>query len=242
MARPLRPNDDGLVYHALSRGNNRDTVFFEDDDFRAFLDALARAQLRYPFRLYGYCLMTNHFHLLMRPEPGVAIGRAMQSLLVSHTWRYHRRRKTLGHVWQGRFKSPPVQDDTHLWTVLRYIEANPARAGMVADLADYPWSSYPAHALGHPDPLLSELPEWDDLGITPAGRSRAWRAKVRAALPDADLGAIRTSLKTGRAFGDEAWCGRQATRHGLSPFPRPRGRPRKVVPSIGQGSGSGRIG
>jgi putative transposase len=85
MARPLRLNDDGLVYHALSRGNNRDNVFFDDDDFLAFLNALARAQLRYPFRLYGYCLMTNHFHLLLRPESGVAIGRAMQSLLVSHT-------------------------------------------------------------------------------------------------------------------------------------------------------------
>jgi hypothetical protein len=141
----------------------------------------------------------------------------------------------------GPIQEPPVQDDGHLWTVLRYIEANPARAGMVADLADDPWSSYPAHALGRPDPLLSELPEWDHLGITPAGRSRAWRAKVRAALPEADLGAIRTSLKTGRAFGDAAWCERQATRHGLSPVPRPRGRPRKAVPSIGQGSEPGRI-
>ena len=172
MGRSLRPNDEGLTFHALSRGNNRDAIFLDDGEFLAFLDALARAQLRYPFRLFGYCLMTNHFHLLLRPEPGVAIGRIMQSLLVSHTWRYHKRHRTLGHVWQGRFKSPPVQDDSHLWTVLRYIVANPLHAGMVADPAEYPWSSYPWHTGRRPDPLLSDLLEWTDLGDTPEARSR----------------------------------------------------------------------
>ena len=87
MGRPLRPNDDGLVFHALSRGDNCDPVFHDASDFR---DALGRAQVRYPFRLYGYCLMTSHFHLLLRPEPGIAIGRVMQSLPGAHTWRYHK--------------------------------------------------------------------------------------------------------------------------------------------------------
>ena len=146
MGRPLRPNDDGLTFHALSRGNDRQDVFHDDADRHAFLASLGQTQLRYPFRLYGYCLMTNHFHLLLRPEPGVAIGRVMQSLLVAHTWRHHKRHRGSGHVWQGRYRSPTLQDDDHLWTVLRYIEANPLRAAMVADPADYPWSSYPAHA------------------------------------------------------------------------------------------------
>lgn len=228
MGRSLRPNDDGLTYQALSRGNNRDAVFHDDGDFRAFLDALGRAQLRYPFRLYGYCLMTNHFHLLLRPEPGVAIGRVMQSLLVAHTWRYHKRHATLGHVWQGRFKSPPVQDDGHLWTVLRYIEANPLRAAMVADPSDYPWSSYPSHALNRPDPLLSELPGWSDLGDTPEARSRVWRAKVMATLPDGEIATIRSSLVNGRPFGDPRWSGAWAAALSLSVDPRPRGRPRKT--------------
>lgn len=78
MGRPLTPDDDGLVFHAVSRGNNRDVVFRDDGDFLAFLHAMGRPQLRYPFRLYGYCLMTNHFHLLLRPEPGVAIGRVKE--------------------------------------------------------------------------------------------------------------------------------------------------------------------
>src|SRR5215467_7196105 len=99
--------------------------------------------------------MSNHFHLLLAPEPGVSISRILQSLTVAHTWHFHRQQCTSGHVWQGRFKSPVVQDDDHALVVLRYIEANPLRAGMVADLANYPWSSYPAHGLGRADPLLS---------------------------------------------------------------------------------------
>ena len=153
MARPLRPNDDGFTFHALSRGNGRQNVFHDDADRHAFLASLGQTQLRYPFRLYGYCLMTNHFHLLLRPEPGVAISRVMQSLLVAHTWRFHKRHHGVGHVWQGRFKSPAVQDDDHLWTVLRYIEANPLRAAMFTDPADYPWSSFPGARRPPPRPV-----------------------------------------------------------------------------------------
>ena len=227
MGRALRPNDDGLTFHAFSRGNNGATVFHDDGDRDAFLTALAHAQLRYPFRLYGYCLMTNHFHLLLRPEQGVAIGRVMQSLLVAHTWRYHKRHKSLGHVWQGRFKSPPVQDDSHLWTVLRYVEANPLRAAMVADPADYPWSSYSAHAGHQANPLLSEVPGWAFLGDTVFARSQAWRDKVLATLADADLTAIRASLISGRPFGDPLWSEAQSNPLGSEATKRPIGRPRK---------------
>src|SRR5436309_11153427 len=129
MPRAPRPVADGLLYHAINRGNNRADIFFVPKDYLTFLKALEQTQKRYPFRLFGYCLMSNHFHLLLRPEPGVAISRVLQSLTVAHTWRYHRRHRTVGHVWQGRFKSPVVQADGHLWAVLRYIEANPLRAG-----------------------------------------------------------------------------------------------------------------
>lgn len=228
MGRALRPNTDGLIFHAFSRGNNGVVVFHDDDDRQAFLHALARAQLRYPFRLFGYCLMPNHFHLLLGPEPGVSIGRIMQSLLVAHTWRYHKQHQSLGHVWQGRFKSPPIQDDGHLWTVLRYVEANPLRAGLVTNPAAYRWSSYLHHVGRRSDPLLSELPGWSDLGATPQARARAWRSKVVAALPADDLTAIRASLLKGRPFGELEWAAEQAAALGLNLADRPRGRPRKV--------------
>src|SRR5258708_33101508 len=128
MGRLTRPVEDGLVYHAINRGNNRADVFADNADHEAFQDALTKTQGRYPFQLVGYCVMTNHFHLLIRPEKGQSISRILQSLTVAHTWRYHKRHRTVGHVWQGRFKSPVIQADDPLLVVLRYIEANPLRA------------------------------------------------------------------------------------------------------------------
>lgn len=130
MPRPLRPVGHRLVYHVINRGNNRGTVFHDGGDYAAFLDALRDLKRSRPFELHGYCLMPNHVHLLIRTLD-IPISRIMQSLLISHTGRYHRIHGSSGHVWQGRFKSPVVQDDDHLLTVLRDIEANPLRARLV---------------------------------------------------------------------------------------------------------------
>ncbi len=173
MGRPVRPIGDGLVYHALNRGNNRQAIFACAADYSLFLHALAQTRERYPFELFGYCLMTNHFHLLLRPGPGQSISRILQSLTVAHTWHYHRQQGTSGHVWQGRFKSPVIQEDDHLLIVLRYLESNPLRAGMVSDLKDYPWSSYAVHGLGQAHALVSEAPPWASLGATAAVGARA---------------------------------------------------------------------
>jgi putative transposase len=228
MGRLPRTIAEGLVYHALNRGNNRTDVFCDDEDRLAFLDALANTRDRYPFRLFGYCLMTNHFHLLLRPEVGQSISRILQSLTVTHTWRYHKRHQTSGHVWQGRFKSPVIQDDAHLLVVLRYIEANPVRAKIVKDPADYPWSSFPSHGLGRDDPLVSPFPEWDELGRTEAERRKRWRAKVVAAQNETELMTVRDSLRSGRPFGALEWTEHMAKRLKIELVPRPRGRPRKL--------------
>src|SRR5688572_1973864 len=118
MGRPLRPVADGLVYHALNRGNNRQAVFGDAADFATFLRALRQTRRRYPFALYAYCLMPNHFHLVLAPGAGQSVSRILQSLTVAHTWHYHRRAASSGHVWQGPFKSPVIQEDEHLLTVL----------------------------------------------------------------------------------------------------------------------------
>ena len=227
MPRPLRPVADGLLYHAINRGNNRAPVFRAADDYPTFLAALNKTKERYPFRLYGYCLMTNHFHLLLAPEDGVSISRVLQSLAVAHTWHYHRGRGTVGHVWQGRFKSPVVQDDDHALVVLRYIEANPLRAGMVADLADYPWSSYGFHGLGHDDALLSPLPAWEALGRDQQKRRVSWKKWVHAPLKESQLAEVRRSVVSGRPFGTAAWAESKATVLGPPPTPKRRGRPPK---------------
>jgi putative transposase len=227
MPRPPRPVADGLLYHALNRGNNRAAVFFGTADYLAFLQSLGQTQQRYPFALYGYCLMTNHFHLLLAPGPGQSVSRILQSLTVAHTWHYHRAHGTVGHVWQGRFRSPVVQEDAHALVVLRYIEANPLRAGMVADLATYPWSSYPVHGMGRHDPLVSPLPAWDALGRDEAARQAYWREWGHTPLTARELAAVRRSVTTGRPFGEAAWVERTAGALGLRLAQRPRGRPKK---------------
>jgi putative transposase len=227
MGRLSRPIEDGLVYHALNRGNNRADVFAGPEDQEAFLQSLAKTQQRYPFRLFGYCLMTNHFHLLLRPGPGQSISRILQSLTVAHTWRYHKRHRTVGHVWQGRFRSPVIQDDEHLLVVLRYIEANPLRAGMVIDLGEYRWSSYLAHGLGRPDPLVSPMPELDALGRSPAERQSRWRRKVHAAQKQEEIDRVRESLRSGKPLGTPEFVETKAQILGLDLNPPRRGRPRK---------------
>jgi putative transposase len=227
MGRLPRLIEEGLVYHAINRGNNRADVFADDTDRIAFLESLALTKERYAFRLFGYCLMTNHFHLLLRPETGQSISRILQSLTVAHTWRYHKRHRSSGHVWQGRFKSPAIQDDVHLLIVLQYSEANPLRAAMVTDPGEHRWSSFAHHGLGHDDPLLSPFPEWEGLGRTPAARRKRWRARLRSDQDEAELALVRTSLKTGRPVGAADWIERVANRLGIELDPRPRGRPPK---------------
>jgi putative transposase len=151
----------------------------------------------------------------------------VQSLLVSHTQRYHRFHRTCGHVWQGRFKSPLIEDDGHLLTVLRYIEANPLRAKMVERAGDYPWSSFACHGLGQSDPLLDPVPGYEALAKSAARRQRRWSAYVHQTPEEAELAAIRRSSETGLPYGERTWVDRLCRRLKLDLTIRPRGRPRK---------------
>jgi len=230
MGRPPRPSpcpDGSLTFHALNRGNNRHDIFHADGDRLAYLESLAKTKARYPFDLYVYCLMTNHVLLVLRPGPSQSISRIMQSLTVAHTWRHHRRNASSGHVWQGRFKSPAVQDGSYLLAVLAYVEANLARAGMVDDPAEYRWSSHRGRVGMAADPLLDPFPECAELAEDDDSRRAAWRARVAAGPEPATLEAIRAAGLGGRPIGDPAWCTTIAARLGLPAWPpRPRGRPK----------------
>ncbi|MGD0654680.1 MAG: transposase [Thermoguttaceae bacterium] len=225
MPRPLRPIDEGLVYHVINRGNNQQQVLFADGDYEAFLKALAELKVRKSFELYGYCLMENHFHLLLRPI-GASVSRIMQSLLVSHTQRYHRFHGGGGHVWQGRFKSPVIQDDDHLLRVLRYIEANPLQAKIVRRAGNYRWSSFSAHGLGKPNDLLDSVVAYEQLAPTTALRQRRWDAYVHQEPEEAELAAIRRSVETGLPFGATGWVDKLSRRLKLDLAIRSRGRPK----------------
>ena len=141
MPRVARAAVGGLVYHVINRGNARGDVFHKPEDFAAFLNLMRQASERLPMRLLAYCLLGNHFHFVLWPHEDGDLSRWMQWLMTAHVRRYHRHYKSSGHVWQGRFKAFPIEQDEHLLTVLRYVERNPVRAKTVRKAQHYSWSS-----------------------------------------------------------------------------------------------------
>ena len=216
MPRTARASVGGMWYHVLNRGNRRETVFHKPGDYGAFIEAMIDARAYVRVDVLGYCLMPNHFHLVIRPREDGDLGRWMQWLLTTHARRYHRHYGTTGHVWQGRFKAFPVQDDDHLVTVLRYVERNALRAEMVSRSEDWKWSSLPGWLIG--DRLL-----WREVAV----RDEKWLERVNEPLSVADLQRLRHSISRGRPYGDEEWTRQTAIRLGLESCLRPRGRPRK---------------
>ena len=218
MARPKRVTPCGYCYHVLCRGNGRQRVFRKPGNYAAFVALFDQAQERVPMRIVGYCLMPNHFHLVLWPAADGDLSRWMQWVLSTHVRRYHEHYRGSGHVWQGRFKAFPIQEDEHLMSVLRYVERNPLRANMVTAAADWPWSS-----LGRD--RKSPTPLWLDDGPLPRGRQ--WRSHVERPQTEAEVMAIRKSVERGSPFGDAVWGKAAVATLGLESTLRPRGRPPK---------------
>jgi putative transposase len=215
MPRTARASVGGLCYHVINRGNGRAEVFRKPEDYTAFLQLLRQATERIPMRILAYCLMGNHFHLALWPRHDGDLSAFLQWLLTAHVRRYHGHYHSSGHVWQGRFKAFPIQQDEHLLTVLRYIERNPLRAGVVARAEDWLWSS--VRERGGAATLLTRCP-------VPGPTD--WARWVNAPMTEADIQAVRHSVNRGTPFGEAAWARRTAKRLGLEASLNPRGRPR----------------
>ncbi len=229
MPRSVRALPGGLCYHVINRGNGRASVFHGALDYQEFLKLMTAACDRLPMRLLAYCLMPNHIHLVLWPREDGAVSRWMQWLMTTQVRRHHRRHGSDGHLWQGRFKAFPIQRDAHLLSVLRYVERNPLRAGLVARAEDWPWSSLgtlnpadTAAVAGGLDPAL-EPP----LNAGPLPRPSNWRDWVNEAEDPDQLAALRHSVNRGVPWGTPIWVRRTAVRLGIGPSLRPRGRPPK---------------
>jgi len=224
MPRTARASVGDLCYHVINRGNARATVFHKDGDYQAFLDLIAAGCDRLPMRVLGFCLMPNHFHLILRPHEDGDLSRWMQWLLTTHVRRYHKHHRTLGggHIWQGRFKAFPIELDEHLLAVVRYVERNPKRANLVSDAQDWRWSSLRWRQ-------RSAQPWLPWLAKLPIDLPAHWTRRVNQAESEAELAAIHRSLKRGTPFGSETWTTKAATQLGLESTLRARGRPRKAV-------------
>jgi putative transposase len=158
MARPLRIEFEGAVYHVTSRGDDRRGIFLDDADRSAFLEILGAVVDRFGWLCHAYCLMTNHYHLLME-TPGANLSRGMRHLNGVYTQQFNRTHEQVGHVMQGRFKSILVDKDAYLLELARYVVLNPVRADMVRSARDWKWSSYRATA-GQEPPLPFLAVEW----------------------------------------------------------------------------------
>ena len=143
MPRPIRPQRPGAVYHVTMRGNNRGDIFFVDDDRDRFLQALSTVRHRCGWKIHAYCLMTNHYHLLIQtPSPNIAEG--MQWLNSAYAHQTNTLYGRIGHVFQRRYADGLITEDDHLRTVLRYIPLNPVNAGLSGRPEEWRWSSYAA--------------------------------------------------------------------------------------------------
>ena len=220
MPRIARASVGGVCSHVINRGNGRRQVFFEDGDYEAFLKAIAHACALVPMPVLAYCLMPNHFHFVLQPAADGDLSRWMHWLQNAHVRRYHKFHGTSGHIWQGRFKSFPIEQDEHLLSVLRYAERNPLRARLVRKAENWRWSSAALWAR-----TAADRPSW--LRVGPAPRPQPWLDFVNAALTLSELESIRNCIARGAPYGSAAWVQATAKSHGLESTLRPRGRPAK---------------
>jgi putative transposase len=220
MGRALRVSLGGYVYHVLNRANGRLRIFGKDADFAAFEDIVAEAMEQYPVRVCGYCIMGNHWHMLLWPREDGVLSDFMRRVTLTHTHRWHGSHGTagMGHLYQGRFKSFPVQGENYYLTAMRYIEASPLRAGIVKDAGDWPWSSYAARE-GRETPI--------SLTDGPVKLPAKWSELVHRELREKELEGLRNCIARGAPLGDERWVERTAAKLNLESTMRPRGRPWK---------------
>lgn len=212
-----------MVFHVLNRANNRDEMFEKDEDYLAFLRLLGDTLQKRPMRILAYCLMPNHWHLLLWPERDNDLGNFMQALTTTHVrrWRLHRRTVGEGHLYQGTYKSFPVQDNDHFYTVGRYVERNALRANLVQRAEEWRWGSLWQRGRRPQPDDYPPLSDW------PLPRPRQWVSTVNRAETEAELKALRRSVQRGRPFGSESWQKQTAQQLGLESTLRSRGRPKK---------------
>ncbi len=227
----------GIVYHVLNRANARLRLFRAEAEYELFLAVLAAAHERVSMRTIGYCVMPNHWHLVLWPRAEGDLSEFMRWLTVTHTQRWHAARGTAGrgHLYQGRFKSFPVQrrrlsaDERArgmlegrdpVLSLLRYVERNPLRAGLVTRAKAWRWGSLRQRLAGGGEAVPPLTPP-------PGGLPEDWADWVNRPQSEPELAALRRCVQRGRPFGREPWVRRFARQFGLGSTLRPRGRPRK---------------
>ena len=221
MPRIARIAPGGLVYHVLNRANGRLRLFKKTDDFLAFQRVLLAAFQRVPIRILAWCIMPNHWHLVLWPKKDGQLTAFMRWLTLTHAqrWKHAHAAVGHGHLYQGRFKSFPIEQDEHLLTVLRYVERNPLRANLVNSAEAWPWGSlFVRRERSHQ--LRGLLSDW------PIDRPAAWLKLVNSPQSDAEEASMKEHIARNRPLGSQPWIHRTARTLHLQQTLRPRGRPK----------------
>ena len=231
MGRPMRAAVGGVIYHVLNRGNAGLPIFEKPGDFEGFEGVLGDAHTRTGTRILAYCLMPNHWHLVLWPSRDGELTQFITWVTLTHTqrWHAHRRSAGAGHLYQGRFKSFPVQADEHFLILCRYVERNALRASLVARAEEWRWSSLWRRTRG--GPLTSAwLAPW------PVQRPRNWVNWVNQPQSEAELESLRNSVQRGRPYGSSKWVRITANALRLNSTLNRRGRPPRSLSNDGKGS------
>ena len=192
----------GVPVHVVQRGNNREVVFFTDNDYLSYLRWMTEGAAKHGCQVHAYVLMTNHVHILVSPTTSSAIAEMMQYIgrryvpYINHTY------GRTGTLWEGRYKGSLIDDEQYLLTCMRYIELNPVRAGMVNTPSDYRWSSFMANAYGRENALVAPHERYLSLAFDEASRRRAYRGLFRYHIEDELLEDIRAACQTGTPLGN----------------------------------------
>lgn len=221
MARLPRVVVAGVAHHITQRGNARQTVLADGADRIAYLELLRHYSEFYSLSVVGYCLMSNHVHLIVVPRTAAALGQALKHAHGRYASYWNARKSSSGHVWQGRFYSCPL-DDSHLWAALRYVELNPVRAGMVAAADEWQWSSAPAHFSANASASMLEMGQWRKRWTT-----AEWVEYLASGESSADIGALRQCTHTGRPLGTPEFVAQLEQETLRSLAPRKGGRPKR---------------
>ncbi len=216
------------MHHVVQRGIERRPIFRDEADFHRMLGELAQLCRPQTLALHAYVLMPDHFHLLLTPLESQGLSRAMQSLGRRYVRGFNQRHGRAGTLWESRFRSTVVEPETWLLDCMRYIELNPARAGLVQEAQSYPWSSL-AHHLGlRVDPLVCDHAQFWLLGNTPFERQANYARSCAAALETGRLERIREGTRQGWPLGSDTFLAGLAQRSGRRLVRKPVGRPRRV--------------
>ncbi len=209
-------------HHVTQRGNNRQDVFFVDDDHRTYLELLAEESQKHGVVVGGYCLMTNHVHLIVTPESEESLAKTFGRTHFRYTQYVNRLHKRSGHLWQNRFYSCALDDD-HYWTAMAYVEQNPVRARMVRRPWRYRWSSAAAHGgVARDRSGLLDLQRW---GF--GSRKSDWKETLTQMLDKPMLATVRLNTHRGRPLGSDSFLSKIESLVGRRLRPLPVGRPRK---------------